>query len=935
MSLKSHHLSFLTDLDEKLCSEDNIEQIMNLQPEGLIFENENNAFSPLDHLINNWRGESILSANALIIKKALGDLWADAIDQFNSLEYKNPKTKLSILHELKPYISEEESQQISEIGINAIWTILKDSSHPLFNKIDDFKNIFTYRTVVIYFFKLRFLAHLADQIGTKLTLDNILNSSSFIQQCFPAGSSLYFSSISLQNHPYIWFSPSKYFTQTIRDVTPLFLTINLTELTKIITFSQSKYLNFSEKNYSHALSHKEFGFFLNTLLIYLPKWLRGKGTSPVTTNSKKPINALKTRFTGDYLKAITLAHSLDQEEHISQQWSEVITADINEEQFASAKFFKICHEFQNLTLLTKVAEKQKHDVIPLIAHIMQDKSRAALPQHQGTLFCDAQNNDVFYKRIVLNLTSLPTTNSYYHLLKSVQDEAHILNDQGFIFVLTNQKLFVPSQVDRLKTFFKKIKLEAMCDFSELKGRGEIAKYIYIFSKNRGASDDYTLNSQKHLKGNCPTFNFTGELLHFAQFEIISKTFSSFLEHKDINQTPVLVQKLPQNFHFQYFQDAIIDGRILSAGSTNSVNVTHPSFFDKIIKNGIPLKDAFQIELIADEHKRSDHFLGFQLDVDRNYPYAIIVDYKNPQIINLEIISSDSLPAVKEQLGTVTSFYLKLLPLNHNISIETLRTYFANEIGKQIIQLTVHEKSLTPNKIQKNIENLLIPKFLTQIGSTYNAKVETEKFFNLTHETIVSLSPENLRTLYDSNEKHIISLLEKSPNVTLGKLTELNQTLKKIKIQISENDINQTSIFFNPLIINDISNKSLLTPLLPDNHEVYVEFISSASNHHQVIGEVNFIKNNNDPFLVLNDNNTGNPIVNIHSDSKLLLFLQFFLEHNTNLTFSLFIHQMRVPSIEQLNNAFQNFKQVGYQLNIITLELDKLIKSTFFTQLTKE
>lgn len=127
----------------------------------------------------------------------------------------------------------------------------------------------------------------------------------------------------------------------------------------------------------------------------------------------------------------------------------------------------------------------------------------------------------------------------------------------------------------------------------------------------------------------------------------------------------------------------------------------------------------------------------------------------------------------------------------------------------------------------------------------------------------------------------------------------------------------------------------MTPLLPHNDDIYIDFLESASPQNQIIGETSLVDDPKGSFLQICEHGTGKPISNIYSERKLLLFLQFFLEHNSNIAFKLFIHQMRVPSIERLDSAFSNFQQVGHQLNIMTLELDKLIKNTFFTQLTKE
>lgn len=911
-----------------------VQDLMNLTPDGLLFEHGTQPFSPKSHLIHNWSGDSLLSSNALAIKKSLNSLWSTALEQFSGLEKQNPRTKQGIVSELLPYLSNEEVEELINLGINSIWHILKDKDHPLYNKVYEFRNIFTFRSVVVYFFKLRFVVHLAKQLEVKLEAQDIFNPASFIQHYFRAGSPAFFTSLCLGNHPYSWFTPQVNHKSELLKTTPLFLNISLTELTKVITFSQTQYLNFHEKNFSHALSHKEFGHFLNILMIHFPAWIKGNRPNKQAKQNGSLPKALRTRFAGDYLKSMALAYSLDQENQISNYWSEVITADICEASFASANFFRICHEFQGLTLLTKVARKQKYDVIPLISTVMKGKYLRSFGQRQGVLFNDPEDFNLLYERTIFNLSTLPEKNSYYYMLKEIQNEMKLLSEQGYLYVFTNQKLFVPSQIDRLKPFLKKIKLEMTVDFSKLKARGEITKYLYVFSK-RPANFSETLSGQKHLKENCPTFSFQGELLHFAQFEVVAKSLLQFMSAKDINQTPILRQFLPHNIEFQYFQDAIIDGKILSAGSQDTVSITHPKFFNKITTNCVYLKTTFQVELIQQqEHTRPTNFLGFHLEEDRSYPYVLVVDYKNPSVINLQIINSESLEAFQDKFGTVTYFYLKLLPLNHEISIEALRRFLSNDIGQQIIQMTVSEKSLTPNKITKCIESLLIPNFLNQPVNNMKLPKSLQSLFDLNQEEILTYSPDELKQLYSRSEPLIVKYIEQYPSLLIGKISSLKLVVSRAKSKVIDDNINQTSIFFNPLIINEISKPESLQPLLPHNEDVYINPIEGSTYAKQIIGRSE-LSNQSTSSLTLFDAQSDLPLVEIHSEIKLLLFIQFILQHNPNLPLNNFLNHIQVPSLDKLNQAFQKFQQLGQQLNKMDLELDRIIKHSFLAQLTKE
>ena len=99
-----------------------------------------------------------------------------------------------------------------------------------------------------------------------------------------------------------------------------------------------------------------------------------------------------------------------------------------------------------------------------------------------------------YNRVLLNITDLPKKNPHHYLIQKIFSENETLKRSGYLFVSTNQNLFVPSQSERVEQLLETLKLEAIFNFEGIKGKGEVPNFIYIFFRKvpvmRMSNQDY-------------------------------------------------------------------------------------------------------------------------------------------------------------------------------------------------------------------------------------------------------------------------------------------------------------------------------------------------------------------------------------------------------------------------------------------------------------
>ena len=116
------------------------------------------------------------------------------------------------------------------------------------------------------------------------------------------------------------------------------------------------------------------------------------------------------------------------------------------------------------------------------------------------------------------------------------------------------------------------KLEANFNFDNLKGKGEVPSYIYIFSKRNvppmpfgshvGELGSFGLNNLnlKLQKESCLSFRSIGQLVQFKEFSKLFKELKDFLNKKSPHSTPIYQQDVTEKLIFQFHQDAILEGK---------------------------------------------------------------------------------------------------------------------------------------------------------------------------------------------------------------------------------------------------------------------------------------------------------------------------------------------------------------------------------------
>src|SRR5690606_17030693 len=120
-------------------------------------------------------------------------------------------------------------------------------------------------------------------------------------------------------------------------------------------------------------------------------------------------------------------------------------------------------ELQFLTFLVYKSEKQGATPIQYICKVMAGhfKNRKNAQLKQGFLLEDDPFYASTYDRVVLNLCHFPKNNPQHFLMNQILDQVKYLRPNGYLFVFSNKKLFVPSLSERLGPILRELKTEAI------------------------------------------------------------------------------------------------------------------------------------------------------------------------------------------------------------------------------------------------------------------------------------------------------------------------------------------------------------------------------------------------------------------------------------------------------------------------------------------
>lgn len=855
-------------------------------------------FSPLHCFVPGWKGDSLLCKNVIKFERLLTMVQMDVKNElFKTKDF--PKTiKMGLYNE---FLSFAETLGLHFEGmddITSFWNFLEVEKLQEDKHLAEFVEIYANRVATITFLKLRFIASLLDRCGIELTDKALLYPTSFLSQIFKKGSGSELQSRALESNLYSWYRPQEGMREVMKELLELSKDLGITEITKHISL-RTQVAQDQGKVYSHALSHLSMGLFLNSLQINFPLWIEtveGKSPPPMHFEEERIISC---KYFGDFLESLSLSHWLAQENNINFRWDEVLCPDFKGLEFVSGTFSKICNELQFLTFLSNKADYQNVKPIEYICKIMSGhfKNRKNTPAKQGLLIDDNPFYTSTYDRVVLNLCQFPKNNPQHYLMTQIMDQVKYLKSNGYLFVFSSKKLFVPSLRERLEPVLRELKTEAIFDLENVRGKGELGSYIYIFRKKQKNENDKQL---------CSYFRISAELENFQQFATITEHLRSFyLSH--LTETPAMANlDFPDSFHIQFYQEAIVNGMLIHSATEDSSRITHPSYFQSLLNNCVPIDTIFEIKSLSGRTAHNQDY-GLNLGLKKDISYFLVVDFRNNDV-NLELHPMDTFRSIYSEYGETLCSYFELIPKISGLNPNILRNYFQTSIGKQVTHLTFTGGL---NLVKGSLSKLLVPKFLTETERLPDHLISAFKMLELSEEQLLDTTPKDIQKGYNHIDQITKDLFPKYANEILSRLSNFERTLQSLIWKLEDVRLGQTISFVNPLVQAKLMTKATKA-LYPENEDVFIEFVEGTvpSDIHLTLTSTQ-TKVSHDGELRLHFIellHQDKVVVRLHAEEAMILFIQFLLTHANHIPISKVLRAVHVPTITCLKEIIDTTKE---------------------------
>lgn len=891
------------------------------------------TFKPSDFFIPGWKGEGLISSSAIQIKNTINNLSIDALSQYKTFNQSNRSLKLYVYNEFQSYVNYRDLDLPELKNFNDFWFHFQDSTSPYRKELEDFSKIYCFRAVAIYLFRIKFLLDLSREITLIPTDDNLINPLSYLGKIFKKDSSTELNCECLSTNQYSWYRPSFEYKQEVVKLRDVFQNITLTELIKIFSTTDTDRI-YSLSNYSHSLSHVAMGSLLNELSIKLPKWFdpktnsnEGKFTGYLKSRKLKILNTL---FTGKNISSLALSHWLAQDRNMKDHWDHLICPDFKGNEFMEGVYFKVCQELQFLSFLSKIAAEQGYETVPFICKVMKEKYQTSDDTHQASFFqSTAGHQETLYDRVILNLTDLPKTNPHFFVIQQISNLKSVLKNEGRIILMTNQKLFVPSQSEKVEQLLKDFKIECQFNLEDLRGKGELAQFLFVLSKReikaQEATNQLTFKAPRELKETCHSFILSGELTRFNKFHLFVDELKTFIKEKSAHSSAFYQREIESKLNFDYHIDAIVEGKLVSSSTKDSSPKMHSNFFKNLFNSCLGLENFFHIEQIDPQAQMnrttiSSELLGIKAFKPK-YPLILIVNASSATNIKIELLDGELYQAKLESYGTAYFSYFGLTQKVKDINLNVFREYFQSSIGHQVIQLQLSD---VQSKLKAKLKSLLIPRFFLQTQFVPTEDMSALQFFVSERNTLLSESPEIVARDFERAMRKAEVFQKDYPWHVLGLVSYFNVTLSNILSQGFEKSLNKYN-FTNPLILNPLLQLKTEN-IYPKNNDVYIEFITASTQelHSALTGLVHKVENDETATLTLKSGNID--IVTMHSRPAMIAFLKFILESAHGHKISDIITTIKVPALNDMENILSNYSVLEETLSEIKVKNEHFISS---------
>lgn len=889
-----------------------------------------------DFFVPGWKGESLISKNVKKFNEILDKFHKDAKKFFYEKEALSRKLKISIYNEFLSF-AEFKAINCTELDhYTTFWSEIKNEDSKYHDQIESFLNILSFRIAVVYLLKIRFILVLQEKTHSKFDIKNIYYPNSYFTKMFKTASSTEILTKAFEQNVFSWYRPSEGLKNQLITYKSICSNLKITEIIKTISIKSETILK-TKTDYSHSISHKSFGLFINSLLINFPVWLRSlsqrQQTKFKTLNNNLEI--ISTKFAGDNLESMALSHWLAQDTNKNLKWEQILCPDFKKQEFDAGLYLKTINELQFLTFLAEIANIQNIEPKTFISKVINSHlfNRKNSNDIQKSLMLNDTNvNFSTYDRVVLNLSNFPKNNPQHFLFNQILMQRQFIKENGLIYVITSKKLFVPSQKTKIDNLLQEFKVEGIFNLEEVKGRGEIGSYIYIFScRNKSLFENKSFEKQT-----CLNFRLSAQLKSFQEFSTLTKLTQDFYT-SNIHDVPPLYHKSEEEFRIEFYQDAIVNGQLIHSSSKDSSKVTHPLFFKQLMGLCNSLDYFFDIQNVdfneTEEEEEEDSLFNFSQSFKREKsPYILIVDQRTKDETRLEVISSSTLEAKAYDYGHALCSYFYAYPKWPNLNIITVKDFFESSIGKQIVNLTFSNEI---RKVKGNLNKLLIPKYFISQEQIPEHILPGLNLLSSTPKELLTIHPTEIERNYKNIKGILPSIINKYPAHTLNLMASFKRcTINAMEI-IGCTKKTASINFSNPILKTPLL-LSKTYPIYPDNKDVYIEFNTDALEQiHKPLSRVKRSTKEKEGYTsyLIDLYAEDTRVLTIYSDESMVSFIEFLLNNILNVSISKILQSVQVPMLEDLKSILLSYNSLNRSLTDISTQLPKdldlLINQTIF------
>ncbi len=885
------------------------------------------GFQAAQFFTPGWRGDSLTSKASSKFTLLLDTLQEDVAKTLTVQEF-NRSLSLGIYNEFLSYAKEEGALECELDDLARFWKALKsDSNEERPEILNAFIRLYCYRVAVITLFKLRFISMLSLKANIPLSNRCSQNPNHWLAQIFKTGTRHELKARVTEANIFSWYRPKNDLTPVIEDWMKNSVEVTIAELIKLT----SPRVQGEKANsvYSHSLSHLNFGLFLNSLLINFPLWMEAIEPLPYCKfQTPEELEIISCKYSGDYLESLALSHWLAQLNNIDMKWDQILCPVFKGKDFESGLFFKVLNELQFLTFLAEVAETQQQTPVDFIAGIMGHhyKNRKGTQALRG-LSLDTPFSTSTYDRNILNLTHLPKNNPYHFLMGQIDDQAATLKAGGWLFVLSSKSLFAPSQKERLKIIQEDLEIKAVIDLENVKGKGELSNWLYIFRKRM----PHVIRSEKE---SIAWFRLSADMKSFHDFAEVTDLLRDFyISH--LEEAPGLWQKdYGTGYRLDFYQDALIDGHLIHAASEDQSRVTHPRFFKSLMANCVPLESVFELRPMNPDEWQNPHSLNIGLNLDGATFLMVDCRYKDQTKITLHPIAT--FRAIYFENGSSLCHYYLISSKHNGINPNILRKYFSSQMGQQLVNLSFSSQQ---SKVKSQLAKLLVPKWFQRSEFLPENLRPALEMFTWDAKSLTSSQASELTDRFKYFKQSAKGLFNKYACDLVSSLVSFEQTLETLVSNLSDPRLGSQINFQNPELqkaLSELPSYPILRPVHPD---VYVEFLDDVQSEdlNSVLTRVD-LKSQVDGELrlwSLEFSNNQRVICRLHSDEGMLLFAQFIAQFAIGRSIGQLIKALRLPSLTDMQRVVGQAKNKQSVFNELLMFTSNYLEECFRTQFLTE